>query len=68
MCTDGEVVRVGFMAPQDIEAYVKYLETQGLQFLFEGKALDIVVADQQEGLTIPCDWLEFGVLQLSKGR
>jgi hypothetical protein len=68
MCTDGEIVRVGFMAPQDVKAFVKHLEAQGLQFISGSNAVDIAVADQRDGLSSDCDWLEFGVLQLDEER
>jgi len=60
MCADGEIVRVGFMDPQDVESFVVDLERHGLRFLDDGKAIDLAVADQQRGLTAQCDWLEFG--------
>ena len=60
LCADEEIVRVGFMTPSDVETYVRDLEGYGLQFQVDGKARDMAVADQLRGLTTPCDWLEFG--------
>jgi hypothetical protein len=60
MCADGELVRVGFMTPQDLEAFVKLLQHAGLTYLKDGHAVDIVVADQFQGLTAPCSWAQFG--------
>jgi len=61
-CTDGEIARVGFMDPRDVESFIGRLQTAGLSFLENGKAIDLAVADQQDGLTTECEWLEFGRL------
>lgn len=60
LCADNEVVRVGFMTPQDVEAFIKKLQRIGLEFLRDGEAIDIAVADQMSGITSKCTWLEFG--------
>jgi len=60
LCADNEVVRIGFMSPADVETFVTQLQSNGLEFLRSGKAIDIAVADQQHGLTTACSWLEFG--------
>jgi len=67
LCADGEVARVGFMAPPNAEAFVGHLERSGLQFLEEGKSVDIVVVDQMMGPVCPCNWAEFGQAQLGDG-
>jgi hypothetical protein len=58
LCTDGQLARIGFMAPKDVERFVAHLQSGGLQFLPEGKCVDIAVVDQQRGSTMSCDWLE----------
>lgn len=63
-CSDGEIARVGFMAPSDAEGYIRHLASCGLIFCENGRAVDIAAAFQQTGLTVPCDWLEFGRVQL----
>jgi len=60
LCADGELIRVGFMTPQDTQQFVKSLSQHGIQYLRDGYAVDLVVADQQRGLAAPCDWVEFG--------
>lgn len=60
LCADNEIVRVGFMTPQDVESFIKKLQKFGLEFLRDGEAIDIAVADQMHGLTSKCSWLEFG--------
>ena len=62
LCADEHLARVGFMTPVDVESFIKYLVSYGLVFLDSGKAKDIVVADQQSGITTECDWLKFGKL------
>jgi hypothetical protein len=59
LCTDGHIVRVGFMAPPDVGHFVMNLEKHGFIFKQNEKCVDIVVIDQIEGFTVPCDWLVF---------
>lgn len=69
LCADNEIVRVGFMSPQDVESFVKRLQGHGLDFLRAGEAIDIAVADQMRGLTSQCSWLEFGHVNMgAEGR
>ena len=60
LCADADIARVGFMAPADVKHFVDELQTVGLTYLANGRAVDIVVADQQRGLAAPCDWAEVG--------
>lgn len=64
LCADGEIVRVGFMTPVDVESYIKSLQRAGLEFLCDGRAIEIAVVDQMRGPTSQCDWLEFGHMNL----
>jgi hypothetical protein len=57
-CADPHLLRVGFMNPYDVEAFVRGLEAVGLRFSDTGPT-DICVVDQLTGPTIPCDWLAF---------
>lgn len=63
-CSDGELVRVGFMAPADVQAYVRGLTAKGLRYLADGVAQDLVVVDQQSGPMVACDWIEAGRVSL----
>jgi len=65
LCADNEIVRVGFMSPMDVESFVRKLQGAGLEFLRDGEAIDIAVADQMRGLTSKCTWLEFGQVDMS---
>jgi hypothetical protein len=65
LCADDEIVRVGFMSPQDVESFVDKLESNGLEFLRSGEAIDIAVVDQMRGLSSKCSWLEFGHVNMS---
>jgi hypothetical protein len=58
-CSDGEIARVGFMAPADAEMYLKHLLSRGLRYCQDGQALDMAVAFQLSGVSVPCDWLDF---------
>ncbi len=63
-CSDGELFRVGFMAPADVEAFVRGLEAKGLRYQADGLAQDLVVVDQQRGPLVRCDWIEAGRVSL----
>lgn len=58
-CTDGQITRVGFMAPPDVGRFIMGLEKQGFVFTQGEKSVDIAVVDQVEGFTVPCEWLVF---------
>ena len=60
LCADGDLVRVGFMAPPDVAAYGQWLEGFGIRYVVDGNAADLVVAEQRTGFTAPCNWAEFG--------
>ena len=62
LCSDDDLARVGFMTPPDVEAFIELLEKNGLIFLRNRRTVDIAVVDQQRGLTMPTDWLEFAHL------
>jgi hypothetical protein len=62
LCPDGELVRVGFMSPDDVKTFVESLEEHGLIYLHQGKAQDLVIIDQTRGLTTACDWIEFEIV------
>jgi len=60
LCYDDDIARVGFMSPPDVERYVTDLQRCGLQFLHQGKYVDVAIVDQSRGLVSECEWLEFG--------
>ena len=60
LCSDQEIARVGFNAPQDAESFVKQMQAAGLEYLRNGEAIDIAIADADRGPTAKCAWLEFG--------
>lgn len=64
LCADSALARVGFMSPVDVESYVKQLEKIGFIYLQAGEAIDLVVADQQRGLSAKCKWVEFDHVNL----
>lgn len=68
LCSDGDVARVGFMNPNDGEVYIAGLERHGLTFLRDGQSRDIAFAVQSEGITVPCDWLEFAQIAIAPGQ
>jgi hypothetical protein len=48
------------MTPQDVQAFVTQLQQSGLVFLRDGNPMDLAVVDQRQGPMRPCNWLEFG--------
>jgi len=47
--SDGELGCLGFMHPEDVEKYVFYLESFGLDFDIGGQTKDTAVVDQVRG-------------------
>jgi hypothetical protein len=69
LCDDGEIARVGFIDSDDCEAFVRALVDAGLDHADEvnGMARDLAVVDQLAGVTLSCEWLESGVVELVEG-
>jgi len=67
-CDDGELVRVGFLGPPEMDEFIDDLKDAGLTFMEDGKCIDLVVCDQQTGLTTDCDWVEFCHLPIEGGK
>lgn len=65
VCFDEDLARAGFMAPPDVESFVRKLEQGGLVFLSDGHCVDIAVVDQMRGPTMPAEWLEFARMPLN---
>jgi hypothetical protein len=59
-CADDHLVRVGFLQPDEMEAFGDQLEEQGLQGMLDGKCVDFVIVDQMHGPTATCEWFEWG--------
>jgi hypothetical protein len=68
LCADGELARIGFMSPGDVESFIRRLERWGLVFLQDGNAQDISVVDQMRGPTMPTEWLQFAHLPFGEGE
>ena len=68
LCRDDDLARVGFLTPNEVGAFVDALEAEGLTFLSEGGAVDLAIADQQQGITTHCEWLEFARLGWGENR
>ncbi len=60
LCADDDLIRVGFMTPADTQQFVEGLGRFGIEYARDGRAVDLVVADQQRGFAVPCDWADFG--------
>jgi hypothetical protein len=67
ICSDGVLVRLGFMTPTDVDACIRGLERQGLVHLDGDRAVDIVRVDQRRGPLDRCDWIQFGKLRTGQG-
>jgi hypothetical protein len=65
LCYDECLARVGFMSPNDADAFVKRIVGGGLTFLRDGQAVDIAIVDQIRGPIMPVDWLEFAYMNLA---
>ncbi len=62
LCADRYLARVGFRTPSEAKRFVAELEAHGIIYMEDGKARDLVVADQNRGVPTLCDWADFGQL------
>ncbi len=64
---DENLIRFGFMAPDDVGRWINYLERIGLTFVDTTpsgfSARDISVVDQHIGPTCECNWLETQIIE-----
>ncbi len=65
-CTDGSLVRVGFMTPDDVGRFIETLEDNGLMIATEKGWCDVAVVDQDTGPTLNAPWLQFARMDLGK--
>jgi hypothetical protein len=68
LCTDEELARVGFLAPEHVGEFIDLLENRGLVFLRGKQAVDVSVVDQQNGPTAETPWLQYAHMKLSGGE
>lgn len=64
LVSDGEVVRVGFMQPDAVQAFVESLKRRGLKFDFDTQPSEVCVVDQMRGKLSKCEWLATGEVSL----
>jgi hypothetical protein len=62
LVADDELARVGFMDPRSVKDFVEKLKLAGLIFDGDSKQSDFCIADQANGLTTACDWIEVGTV------
>ena len=67
LCMDDDIVRVGFMYPDDAYAFIENLEHLGFRYIVDEQFDEIAMVDQIDGIVLPCDWLEYLKLVLFKG-
>lgn len=58
-CVDDHLTRVGFMAPPDVQEWVRHLEHQGLRLLGPDGFDEVAIVDQNSGPTRPCPWIDW---------
>ena len=68
LCADNELIRIGFMTPTDTQQFVTKMAGYGIEYARDGKAIDLVVVDQQKGLLMPCDWVVYGHVNWQKNQ
>jgi hypothetical protein len=77
-CTDGELIRIGFLNPNEVKVFVDAIVDSGLQFQADKKILglftksrkinDIIIVDQHQGPLAPCSWVEFGKFKVGDSK
>jgi hypothetical protein len=67
LCCDNEIWRVGFMHPEDAMHFIGTLIRYGFTWS-EKKPSDLALINQMEGFVNPCDWAEYGHINLAPDR
>ena len=67
-CMDEEITRVGFMSPDDVDAFIENLELLEFRCVNDGQYEEIAVVEQLRGFTLPCEWLEILDVTLFEGN
>ena len=68
MCADNEILRIGFMSVDDVKDFIDHLVNNGLSFIKDDEADDLVVIDQNSGPTTSCRWIEYGSITINGHR
>lgn len=68
LCYDDDIVRVGFMTPDDVGDFIDKMTFAGLKYLEGNKAIDMTVVDQVKGLLEPTTWLTFNKVNFSNDK
>jgi hypothetical protein len=63
-CKDDKLVRLGFLDGDEAKEFATKLETLGLIHQGSEGATDFALVDQIYGVTIKCNWLEYGHLDI----
>jgi len=58
LCTDGQLVRVGFISPDAALAFVAGLQEVGFVGVSDGMSIDSCLVDQRQGMVYRASWLE----------
>lgn len=67
-CADDTLTRIGFMAPEEAQAWIDHLQLHGLVNLRGDTSIDVAIVHQVEGFLGLCDWLEGGIDESGIGR
>lgn len=64
LCKDDNLVRLAFLGPEEAKEFAAKLESLKLVYQDKDGARDFALVDQIHGVTIPCNWLECGHVDL----
>jgi hypothetical protein len=62
-CTDQQISRIGFMHPDDANAFIAKLAAAGLEPFRGNVSVDVALSHESGGFIHACDWLELGMIQ-----
>jgi hypothetical protein len=60
LCIDDNIVRVGFMAFNDANIFIHWLQSIGFVVSGEVGISEVAIIRQDKGHLVPCNWLELG--------
>jgi len=68
LCMDDEIVRIGFMTPEDTYAFTENLERVGFRCVTDDQFDEIAVADHVGGFALPVEWLQLLDVKIFEGN
>jgi hypothetical protein len=59
ICFDNDLTCMHLKSPEEVGGFIGWCESNGLIFLVNAMAVELVVVDQRTGPTTDCEWIQY---------